>query len=264
MKEFKKSRGPNNWSSSGILILAEKNNTSWGKVQGIPEPIYGLGCDNSEYYQHILSYKNGFAEEHAIGKCWESSLSTNTIDFRNNRLFELTLDEYVNLAKKDLENLKAKIQTQDEIGAVYASKHHYLNAIIEFLKENHEGNTLERKITPKYPETNVFVISPNTTGHPLRTSIIPETTPLISFQIIADKKYSPAEAAIIATQVFGEKFGGLRRVRSGGTVFDSDNGGVMNLAYFAHEVPDYALQWIKNPVVMELSNYDFQNNKKIR
>jgi hypothetical protein len=213
------------------------------------EIIHGIASLHNEYYQHIISFQNGIPFEKLIGRCyapWYDKEGNN----RENFAFELTLDEFLELSNKDLNSIKSKIKQEDKVGAVYASRHHYLQGVMDFLKEHYRTKIHPSDIKPKLPGTGVYVISENFFNHPTQNHFEPENVPLEAFKIISENQVHPVQAALLLTHIYGHKFGDIKPNTP--NLFDSRTGGIMNLGYFAHEVPDYAVPWIKNPITITL------------
>lgn len=176
----------------------------------------------------------------------------------NENISELNKAQFIEHLEKKSEELYSLTESKDLAAACFASRHHYLNGIIENIKKVNDDKVYFHNIVPKYPETGVYVLSArdqkydeNNSGH--RNDGDPSKINLegISF----NPRVTPRIASQIVSRWYGNKFGSVEGVEI--------NLGINFNSFFCHEVPEFALDFVKNPAVftcpverVEYSNVD--------
>jgi hypothetical protein len=237
MREYKCADKPYNY---GQLTIAKNKNGE--------DIIHGVALNHTESYQYIKSFELGFPIKLSVDHCF--ALDLKSLDGRNrkNFLYELTLDEFLPYVEADLQDLKKDISGKTLRDAMMTSRCHYLSGFIDFLKETYSTEVNLREMVIPSPETGVFVITPEKSSD----NFYPKQ--LESLQIVSDKKYTAQTVGLLVSHLFGNEFGSVKIPAETSRHFDSFNGSVMNAKYCAFEVPKYALNCVKNPVVVKIKN----------
>ncbi|MFW5871547.1 MAG: hypothetical protein ACOCUT_00425 [bacterium] len=158
------------------------------------------------------------------------------------KISELNKSQFIEHLEKQSEKLYSLTETKDLVAACFASRYHFLNGIIENIKkDDHEGIFLHN-IMPEYPETGVYVLSARdqTYGESesgWRNSQDPSKINLEG--IIFNPRVTPRMASQIVSRWYGNKFGSVEGVEI--------NSGINFNSFFCHEVPDFAVDFVKNP-----------------
>lgn len=160
------------------------------------------------------------------------------------KITQLNKSQFIEHLKKKSDDLYSLTESKDLVAACFASRYHFLNGIIENIKnDNNEGIYLHN-IIPGYPKTGVYVLSARDQKYPEEKSgwRNNQDPSKINLEGIAfNPRVPPRIASQIVSRWYGNKFGSVEGVKINFSInFNS---------FFCHEVPDFAIDFVKNPTI---------------
>lgn len=163
---------------------------------------------------------------------------------QKNKYVVLSKEAYLEHLAKAEKLMDKRLKSKNLIAACWASRQHYLKGIIENIK----NNAPEYKINDApAPKTGVYVICKSRGNDPVRCSLSPEENDLEG--LIVTPRYNPKDIAVIIAQLNPTNFG---KVIPDQTSYNQC-GSIMNARYFVYEIPEDAVDFVKNPFVLDLN-----------
>jgi hypothetical protein len=159
------------------------------------------------------------------------------------KISELNKSQFIEHLEKKSDNLYSLTESKDLVAACFASRYHFLNGIIENIKKDNHKEIYLYNIMPEYPETGVYVLSARDKTYAeeesgWRNNQDPSKINLEG--IVFNPRVTPRMASQIVSRWYGDKFGSVEGAEI--------NLGINFNSFFCHEVPDFAVDFVKNPV----------------
>lgn len=214
----------------------DKNSQTYGLVTG-------WGGDPWVVTMGIESYDFGFPCRLHISDIYEKKIWGEEIG--KNKALLITPDEFIKHLLKRAKIINKKFQNSNGLAkACWASREHYIKGVIKKIgkrkeKEDWYSHTF---IAADSPKTGVYIIGKASGSEPDRCYIDPDDTSLEGLTI--EPRLSAAQVAAVVQHFFPTKFGS---VIGGNRGANFNHGNVFNRIYFAYEIPEKAIQYVKDP-----------------
>lgn len=143
-------------------------------------------------------------------------------------------------------SMDKKLGGEDLVAACWASRQHYLQGVMENIKDGLPQYCISAVHPPK---TGVYVLCSATNNEPNRCSLSPDKVDLEG--LVVTPRYSPRDVAVMIAHMHPNKFG---KISPRNTNF-THCGAIMDAVYFVYEVPENAVDFVKNhnPFVLDLT-----------